>query len=146
MTRLTPHFTLNELTYSDTATRLDIDNTPTKEALKNLQILAEGLEHVRNKLDGNAIRISSGFRCLKLNRVLRSKDTSHHVMGLAADFSCPNYGSINDVMRAIAESSIEYDQLIMEFNSWVHISFPADKEKPRRQTFVIDKSGVKSYT
>ena len=143
---MTPHFTLEELIFSNTAVRLDIDNTPDEEALKNLQILAEGLEHVRTKLDGNAMRISSGFRCLKLNRVLRSKDISRHIMGLAADFSCPNYGSINDVMRAIAESSIEYDQLILEYNSWIHISFPADKEKPRQQAFVINKSGVKSFT
>ena len=146
MIRLSPHFTLEELTHSDTAVRLSIDNMPDEEALKNLQILAEGLEHVRTKLDGNAMRISSGFRCLKLNRVLRSKDTSRHIMGLAADFSCPSYGTINDVMHAISESSIEYKQLIMEFNSWIHISFPATNEAPRRQTFVIDKSGVKSYT
>lgn len=146
MKRLTPHFTLEELTHSDTAARLGIDNTPHEEAVKNLQILAEGLELVRTKLDGNAMRVSSGFRSLELNRALRSKDTSRHIMGLAADFSCPSYGTINDVMHAISESSIEYDQLIMEFNSWIHISFPATNEAPRRQTFVIDKSGVKSYT
>jgi zinc D-Ala-D-Ala carboxypeptidase len=73
---VTPHFTLEELIFSNTAVRLDIDNTPDEEALKNLQILAEGLEHVRTKLNGNAIRISSGYRCLPLNRALRSKDTS----------------------------------------------------------------------
>jgi len=54
---VTPHFSLEELTFSNTAIRLDIDNTPTPEALNNLQMLAEGLEEVRAKLDSNPIKI-----------------------------------------------------------------------------------------
>ena len=142
---MTPHFTLEELIFSNTAVRLDIDNTPDEEALKNLQILAEGLEHVRTKLNGNAIRISSGYRCLPLNRALRSKDTSFHVRGLAADFSCPRYGSPSDVMRILVDSGIEWDQLILEYNSWIHIAFPAEGEMARRQTFAITKEGVKAF-
>jgi len=145
VTRITPHFTLEELTFSNTAVRLDINNTPDEEALKNLKTLAEGLEHVRTKLDGNAIRISSGYRSLQLNRALRSKDTSFHVRGLAADWTCPGFGSIDDVMRCIAESGIEWDQLIYEYGSWIHIAFPAEGEMARRQTFAITKDGVRAY-
>ena len=47
MTWASPHFTLAELTHSNTATRLDIDNTPLAEEIANLKILAEGLEQVR---------------------------------------------------------------------------------------------------
>jgi len=143
---MTPHFNLDELTRSDTATRLNIDNAPTEEALDNLKILAQGLENVRTKLDGNAIRISSGYRCLVLNRALRSKDTSQHIMGLAADFTCSGYGGVDDVMRTLVSSSIEYDQLILEFDRWIHISFPESGETARRHTFVIDRNGVKSYS
>jgi len=142
---MTPHFTLAEFTASNTAIRLDIDNTPTEEALKNLQILAKGLENVRTKLDGNAIRISSGYRCIELNRSVRSKDGSYHVKGLAADFTCPGYGTVNDVMRTIANSGIEFDQLIYEFNSWIHIGFPEEGKKARRQIFAITKNGVEAY-
>lgn len=142
---MTPHFTLEELTASYTATRLDIDNMPTPEALANLEILANGLEAVRAKLYSNPIKISSGYRCLKLNRSLKSRDTSYHVRGLAADFICPGFGTVPEVMRVLADSSIEFDQLILEFNSWIHIGFAEATAKPRRQMMVIDKSGVKVY-
>ena len=142
---MTPHFTLEELTASYTATRLEIDNMPTPEALANLKILANGLEAVREKLYSNPIKISSGYRCLKLNRTLKSRDTSYHVRGLAADFTCPAFGTVPEVMRALADSSIEFDQLILEFNSWIHIGFAEAIAKPRRQMMVIDKSGVKVY-
>lgn len=143
--QLTDHFTLDELVRSDTAVRLDIDNIPNKEELDNLKTLAEGLEHVRTKLDGNAIRVTSGFRCISLNRAIRSKDTSHHTRGLAADFSCPGFGSIDDVMHCISNSSIEFEQLIKEFNSWIHISFPPKGTKAKRQVLEIDRNGTRIY-
>jgi len=142
---VTPHFSLDELIFSNTAIRLDIDNIPTPEALANLEILANGLEAVRAKLYSNPIKVSSGYRCLKLNRALKSRDTSYHVKGLAADFTCPRFGTVPEVMRALADSSIEFDQLILEFDSWIHIGFAEAGAKPRRQMMVIDKSGVKVY-
>jgi len=145
MTQLTPHFTLHELTHSDTATRLDIDNTPNDVQKNNLMTLAEGLELVRTKLDGHAIRVSSGFRSMDLNRALRSKDTSYHTYGLAADFTCPGFGDVQYIMRTLSRSSIEFDQLILEFGSWIHIAFPQGTDKPRRQMLAISKSGVRIY-
>jgi len=142
---VTPHFSLDELIFSNTAIRLDIENIPTPEALANLEILANGLEAVRAKLYSNPIKVSSGYRCLKLNRALKSRDTSYHVKGLAADFTCPRFGTVPEVMRALADSSIEFDQLILEFDSWIHIGFAEAGAKPRRQMMIIDKSGVKVY-
>ena len=142
---MTPHFSLDELIFSNTAIRLDIDNIPTPEALANLEILANGLEAVRAKLYSNPIKVSSGYRCLKLNRALKSRDTSYHVRGLAADFTCPRFGTVPEVMRALADSSIEFDQLILEFDSWIHIGFAEAGAKPRRQMMVINKSGVSLY-
>jgi len=142
--QLSPHFTLAELSHSNTATRLGIDNTPLAEEIANLEILAEGLEQVRTKLDSRPILISSGFRCLELNRALKSKDTSYHILGLAADFTS-TYGNVQEVMRAIADSSIQFDQLILEFGKWIHIAFPKQGEKPRRQMMRIGKSGVLLY-
>ena len=143
--QLTPHFTLHELTHSDTATRLDIDNTPTKAAKNNLKILAEGLEEVRSTLKGTPITISSGYRCLELNRLLKSKDTSAHVLGLAADFSCNRYASVKEVMEVLSSSSVEFDTLILEFNLWIHIAFPKKGEAPRYRIYEIDKKGIRLY-
>jgi zinc D-Ala-D-Ala carboxypeptidase len=148
MMMASPHFSMDELTFSETAERFGIDNNPksSESHLKNLQLLANGLEQVRATLDNNPIIISSGYRCLELNRLLRSKDTSKHTLGLAADFTCRKYGSIKEAMEAIVNSSIEFDQLILEFNRWIHISFAAVDDTARRQALVIDRNGAKSYS
>jgi hypothetical protein len=143
--QLTPHFSLDELTRSDTAKRLDIRNDPNDVQVANLHTLAEGLEQVRTKLNSNPIWVTSGFRSMDLNRAIKSKDTSYHTFGLAADFTCPGYGDVPQVMRTLANSSIEFDQLILEHGSWIHIAFPKGTEKPRRQMLSISSSGVLIY-
>jgi len=141
--RLSKHFSLEELTQSDTAVRLDIDNTPSEEVMDNLKFLAEKLEDVRVLLR-NPMLVSSGFRSLILNAHLGSRDTSSHVKGLAVDFISPSFGSPEAIVKAIVESDIQYDQVIIEFNRWVHLSFA--KENPRLQALIIDKKGVRVYS
>ena len=150
MTRLTPHFTLEEFTFSQTASRKGIDNTPDKDALQNLQFLAERMEDVR-KLLGTPIHISSGYRCLELNTILGSKPSSSHVKGLACDFSSSRYGNASDIVFDIVSSDISYDQLILEFykpsnpdSGWVHISF--SQNNPRKEALIINKNGTTIYT
>ena len=140
--RLSKHFSLEELTQSDTAVRLDIDNTPSEEVMDNLKFLAEKLEDVRVLLR-NPMLVSSGYRSLILNRHLGSRDTSSHAKGLAVDFISPSFGSPEAIVKAIVESDIQYDQVILEFNRWVHLSFT--KENPRLQALIIDKKGVRFY-
>lgn len=142
--RLTPHFTLEELTFSETATRLGIDNTPDKKARQNLEILALGLEHVRELL-GTPIYISSAFRCVELNNILKSKPTSDHVKGLAADIKPSGGYTANSIVFAIINSDIPYQQVINEYNSWVHISFAESGQAPRKQALIIDQNGTSLY-
>ena len=143
--KLSSNFSLDELTFSNTASRLNIDNTPSYEVIENLKILALGLEEVRAVLENNPINISSGFRCLTLNRKLNSKDSSQHVKGLAVDFTSRRFGSVAKVMETIANSDIQFDQLILEFDNWIHISFPVKGTKPRLQKLVINSKGVRHY-
>ncbi len=83
---LTEHFTLEELTKSDTASRKGIENEPDAEAIKNLIAVSTMiLEKVRNHY-GIPFSPNSGFRCLKLNREIGSSDKSQHVEGKAVDF------------------------------------------------------------
>lgn len=119
---LTRHFSVEHLTVSETAERLGIDNTPANDSLDNLRRLAEGLEQVQTLL-GAPIEISSGFRCNELNRAVGGATASQHTQGMAADFTCPAYGSPIEIAAAIRASGIAYDQCILEFNRWVHISF-----------------------
>lgn len=123
--RLQQSFWLSEFLRSDTATRLGIDNAPGAEEMLNIEhVLAPGMQRVRNLLAA-PVHITSGFRCLELNRALKSKDNSQHVQGLAADFICPEFGTPLTIARYLVEhgnGALHFDQLIME-GTWVHISF-----------------------
>jgi len=142
--KLSPHFSLLEMTRSQLAARHGIDNKPNDMQLENLKILAKGMELVRTQLDSMPIIVSSGFRCEDLNDKLGSKRTSQHILGLACDFTCDRYAHVDRVFEVIAESSIPFDQLILEHQSWIHISFPIKEEDARRQVLIIDKYGVRT--
>lgn len=143
--KLTEHFTLEELTASEIADRHGIDNTPTSPLiLTNLKNLAEGLEHVR-KLLGKPIIVNSGYRSVMVNSLLGSKPSSQHTKGLAADIICPSFGSPKDIIKKILSSDIKYDQVILEFDRWIHISFCEEGYKPRKQALIIDNKGTRNY-
>jgi hypothetical protein len=119
---MTEHFSLDEFTASQEATRHSINNTPSAKAVENLRMLAALLEQIRTLLGDRSIHISSGYRSLALNRHIGSSDTSAHIRGWAADFTCPSFGSPIEVAKKIAESNLKFDQLICEGNAWIHIS------------------------
>ena len=126
---LSEHFSLDEFTASQEATRHSINNTPSEKVMENLRMLAALLEQVRELLGGHSIHISSGYRSLMLNRHIGSSDTSAHIRGWAADFTCPSFGTPIAVAKKIAESNLKFDQLIYEGVSqskpegvWIHIS------------------------
>ena len=146
MIMASPNFSMDELTHSDTAARHGIDNTPNDNEKENLYKLAMEMEDVRELLNNKPIFASSGYRCLALNELLGSKKTSAHTKGLAADLTCRQYGTPNEIVFALINSSIPYDQVILEFNRWVHISFCEDQETPRRQALIINKQGTMLYS
>lgn len=142
--RLSDHFTLEELIFSQTAARDNIDNTPSEETIKNLTRTCGLLEQVR-KAVARPIVITSGYRSPELNRMIGGKPTSQHCMGCAADIKV-NSMSIDDLMNAIIAADLDYDQCIHEFNSWVHISVPSRNGGiPRKEKLVIDHNGTRKY-
>lgn len=142
---LTKHFTLKELTDSEIAARHGIDNIPSSPLiLTNLKTLAEGLESVRSLL-GRPVIINSGYRSIMVNNLLGSKPTSQHTKGLAADFVCPSFGTPKDIVKKIVSSDVNYDQVILEFDRWVHISFCEEGYKPRKQSLIIDSKGTRNF-
>jgi hypothetical protein len=146
MTQLTEHFTLEELTASETAERNGWDNTPNEGELANLNRLAAFLEQVKEVLAGKPIMISSGLRTKKVNDAVGSKDTSQHRIGCAADFKVPGM-TPDEVVKAIVASGIGYDQVIREFDRWTHISIPNSINfSPRGQALIIDKAGTRPYS
>jgi zinc D-Ala-D-Ala carboxypeptidase len=142
---LTPHFTLDELTVSETAERNGWDNTPNDQELANLVRLADFLEQVKVVLGGKPIMVNSAFRSKKVNDAVGSKDTSQHRLGCAADIRVPGM-TPDQVVRAVIASGIGYDQVIREFDRWTHISVPnSDDTAPRKQVLIIDKAGTRQF-
>ena len=163
MTALSAHFTLEEAIFSQTAARAGIDNDPPLNIVMNMKEAALGMEQVRLKLNSNAIKVSSWYRCEALEKVIcrdayRAWCIKHgkadgptawaeyfankaHPKGFAIDFTCPSYGDVDTVMRTILKSSIQFQQIIREFDSWVHISFDGNA----RQALVIDSKGQRPF-
>jgi hypothetical protein len=135
---LSPHFTLAELTYTD---HRQLDNTPTQNEISNLQRLAQFLEIVKATLGGKPVIITSGYRSKAVNDAVGSKDSSHHRLGLAADFRVPGM-TPDAVVRALLK--LPYQQIIREFDAWTHISIP-QTGAPRKQALIIDRTGTRTY-
>lgn len=143
MTHLSDHFTIDEFTLSQTAARLGISNDPPPEVISHLQTTAMGMELVRESLGNVPILISSGYRCPALNAEVHGQPGSQHLLGEAVDFTAPTFGNPSDVMRHLVDSDVPYDQIILEFGRWVHISFSL---KDRRQALIIDRSGTREWS
>ena len=140
---MTPHFTLAELTHTDHRT---LDNTPTPGEVANLTRLAALLERVKVALGGKPVLVNSAFRSAAVNAAVGSKDTSQHRLGCAADIRVPGM-TPRQVVEACIAAKIEFDQIILEFDAWTHISIPNSADAiPRNSRLIIDKTGVRSFT
>lgn len=142
--RLSPNFTLAEMTASQTAERRGIDNTPNASAIANLTRLAALLEQVRTAV-GKPIIVTSGYRSPELNLAIGSTNRSQHPLGCAADIKVPGM-TPREVIEACMKADIPYHQIIEEFGSWTHISVPnSPSEEPRKQALTIDRSGTRPF-
>jgi hypothetical protein len=137
---LTANFSVEELTASETALRKGIDNTPDADTLANLEITARGLERIRT-LMGHPIHVSSGYRSPKLNAAIGGSKTSSHMSGLAADFTCRQFGEPISICQVIERNAeyIGYQQLINE-GRWVHVAFP-DGAEPKYEVLTAHFGG-----
>ena len=133
---------------SQTALRLGLDNTPDPDEMESLLALCENvLEPVRIHW-AKPVVINSGFRSLRVNRAIGSRDSSQHAKGEAADIEIP--GIDNLVLYYWIAEELDFAHLILEFyngepsSGWVHVSYVGLEN--RNQTLRIDKGGVKRET
>jgi zinc D-Ala-D-Ala carboxypeptidase len=127
--RLTPHFSLDEFTASDQATRRGIDNTLPAQYFNNALLTAQMMERVRSFLSERAghevpITVTSGYRCPDLNTVAGGSTRSDHIRMMAVDFRAPVFGTPRDICKTLvpAVTDLQIGQLILEYSSWVHAS------------------------
>jgi zinc D-Ala-D-Ala carboxypeptidase len=145
MTQLTANFSLEELTRSEAADRNGWDNTPNEQETANLKRLAGLLQQVKTAVGGKAVMINSGFRSKKVNDSVGSKDSSQHRSGCAADIRVPGMKP-REVVEACIAAGVPFDQIILEFDSWTHISVPSlEGVQPRNSRLIIDKQGTRPF-
>jgi zinc D-Ala-D-Ala carboxypeptidase len=145
VTKLTENFALEEFTDSQTAARAGVSNMPAdgSDEMKNLQRTAKVMERVRAIL-GHPVLISSGYRSSKVNMMVGGARNSAHVHGLAADFSCPGFGTPFKICKELEPhmKELQIDQLIHEYKTWVHLGLRDGA--PRHETLTIDTHGARS--
>lgn len=140
MTMLSQNFSREEMTASEAAERLGLNNVPSPEIILNLTKTAMAMEKVRTLL-GHSIHINSGYRSPALNAAIGGASSSAHCLGYAVDFICPQFGTPYEVARAIEASTIDYDQCIYEMGVWTHLSFAPSL----RGEVLTKKSGAAPY-
>ena len=122
------NFKISEFLKSDTAAKNNINNIPDFNSLDNiLDLIINCMQPIRNLFNLPVI-ITSGFRCQKLNKIVRGSANSQHLVGCAADFKIKSL-TPDKIIQKIKNSNIEYDQLINEYDKWVHISYRKDKNR-----------------
>jgi len=147
--KLSKNFTLQELTRSNTALRLGIDNTPSKEGIMKLTILATSvLQLLRDRI--GALRITSGYRSPELNTAIGGSNKSQHTKCEAVDIQYVKRGRMDNLLiyQALIDLDIDFDQCILEFGdstatsdptspAWIHLSYKITDN--RRQVLVAYK-------
>ena len=131
MTRLSENFSLAEFTSSDTADARGIENTPDDSQIENLRYLVTAVLQPLRTFLGVPVRISSGFRNRELNKAVGGVEDSHHLAEnqfAAADISAGGMPA-SDVMAAIGELGLPVEQVINEFDKWVHVSSRRPKKE-----------------
>ena len=136
---LTTNFSLNELTKSEVALRMDLDNTPGEAEIASLRLLAEKvLQPIRDHF-GKGVKCNSGFRASAVNQATGGSSTSDHCKGQAADIEIP--GVANADLAQWIMDNLDYTQLILEFytpgipdSGWVHVSYDPNNLKKQELT------------
>ena len=145
--RLSKNFVLSEVTRSNTAKRLGIDNAPKNNHLKSMQrIISELAQPLRDAL--GPIRITSGYRSPELNRAIGGSSKSQHCKGQALDLQFWKDGQMcnKEIYDWVLKSDIEFDQMINEFDyAWIHISLKEKKNRKQVLEAYKDDDGDTAY-
>lgn len=141
---MSKYFTMSEMTYSATARKKGIDNSPNAEIKSHLEELMEVLDRIREDW-GSPIIVSSGYRCERLNKVIGGAKNSAHLYGYAADLQ-PKNGENKKFLRFLEQWVLNnqqpWDQIISEYPvngvpAWIHFGLKNGKGEQRRMVFSV---------
>lgn len=150
--KLSEHLDLSEVIRSESAKRNGISNMPIESHIRNLKLLAENIfQPIRNNFRC-PIHISSAYRSIELNRIVKGSLTSQHCTGEAIDIDMdgtPN-GVTNKMVFDYIKDNLEFDQLIWEFGTndnpdWVHVSYESTGKQRKQVLKAIRNNGKTQY-
>lgn len=148
--KLSKNLSLLECTKSNTARRLNIDNTPSEAVIDSLKLIAQKVFQPLRDYYNLPIGVSSGYRSQELNKAIGGSKTSQHCKGEALDLDADIYGGLtNKQIFDYIKDNLEFDQLIWEYGDdktpdWVHVSYK--KENNRLQVLRCERvNGMSQY-
>jgi len=126
------HFTIKELTHSNTAISRHIDNTPSHEVKENLERLITNLLDPIRELWGKPLIVNSGYRSTQLNNAVGGVSNSNHLKGEAADITTGSKESNLKLYELVKASNLVFDELIDEKNgSWLHVALRKENNRQK---------------
>lgn len=135
MIQLSEHFSLEELIFSQVASRKGLDNTPNDFEVMNLTRLCVEILEPSRILLGVPLHVDSGFRAPLVNTAVGGALSSAHKDGRAAD--CIPIGMhLQAAFDRLRTSKLPYDQIIIEYNAWIHMAIAPTDVPPRREALV----------
>ena len=151
MERISKHISYHEGIRSNTALRLNIDNTPDDYHLSNMENLARQLFEPLREWVGGPIKITSFYRSEKLNKAIGGSSRSQHCQGRAIDLDDTLGHKTNAEMFNYIKENLSFDKMIWEFGdddnpAWVHVSYDSPDSNRGNMYKAVSKNGRTTYT
>ena len=148
--KISGHISYKEGSYSATATRKDLDNTPNEEQIKNMKVVAEKLFEPLRRWVGGPIKVNSFFRSVALNESIGGAASSQHCKGQAIDIDDVYGRKTNAEMYKWIQENLDYDQMIWEFGTdtqpnWIHVSYVSKEENRNKCLKAYKEHGKTKY-
>tara|TARA_S200000501_G_C20427099_1_gene570599 strand:- start:134 stop:589 length:456 start_codon:yes stop_codon:yes gene_type:complete len=147
---LSKHISNKEGSYSITALRLGLDNTPGDYEYSNMQLIANKIFEPLRSYVGGPIKINSFYRGIDLNKAIGGSSRSQHCQGRAIDID-DTYGyKTNAQMYKWIKDNLNFDQMIWEFGNdknpaWVHVSYVSEDQNRNRCLKAYKENGKTKY-
>ena len=147
---ISKHISYKEATFSQTALRKDLNNTPSDEQLKCMEEVAENLFEPLREWVGGPIKVNSFFRGEPVNTAIGGYRKSQHMKGQAIDIDDTFGYKTNAEMYRYIKDNLDFDQMIWEFGTdenpnWVHISWVSDRPNRKQEVIAVTKNGRTKY-